>query len=79
MTPEYFMDRDADNLPGMLDIKVTDVKKGTLKAQLEVSRKHLSINGFLHAGTLIHLPIVLRVMVAWQTFQRVQLGLQRLN
>jgi len=55
MTPEYFMDRDADNLPGMLDIKVTDVKKGTLKAQLEVSRKHLSINGFLHAGTLITL------------------------
>ena len=55
MTPEYFMKCDADNLPGVLDIKVTDVKKGMLKAQLEVSRKHLSINGFLHAGTLITL------------------------
>jgi len=55
LTPEFFMKSDAEHLPGVLDIKVSEVKKGMLKAQLVVSEKHLSINGFLHAGTIIAL------------------------
>ena len=55
MTPEYFTNKDLKHLPGTLGIEVTSVHKGRLEAKLVVSEKHLAINGFLHAGTIISL------------------------
>ena len=55
MNPEYFNEKDLEHLPGLLDVKVTEVDKGVLKSKLEVSKKHLAINGYLHAGTVITL------------------------
>ena len=55
MTPEYFIKKDLEYLPGLLGIEVTEVQKGMVKTQLEVTKKHLSINGYLHAGTIITL------------------------
>ena len=55
VTPEYFNEKDLKHLPGTLGIEVTAVKKGWLEAKLEVSEKHLAINGYLHAGTIVTL------------------------
>ena len=55
MTPEQLNEADRDNLPGLLGIEVTAVRKGRLEAKLEVSGKHRALNGYLHAGTIITL------------------------
>lgn len=55
MTPEYFTESDLEHLPGLLGIEVTGVHKGRLEARLEVSEKHLALNGYLHAGTIVTL------------------------
>ena len=55
MTPEYFNESDLKHLPGTLGIKVTAVRKGRLEAELEIAEKHLALNGYLHAGTIITL------------------------
>lgn len=55
MTPESFTENDLKHLPGLLGIDVTSVQRGRLEARLEVSEKHLAINGYLHAGTIVTL------------------------
>lgn len=55
MTPAYFNENDLKHLPGLLGIEVTDVRKGRLEAKLELAEKHLALNGYLHAGTIITL------------------------
>ncbi len=55
MTPAYFNENDLKHLPGLLGIEVTAVHKGRLEAKLEVSEKHLALNGYLHAGTIVTL------------------------
>ncbi len=54
-TPEYFTEKDLKHLPGLLGIEVVEVRKGRLKARLELSEKHLALNGYLHAGTIVTL------------------------
>ena len=53
--PEHFNENDLEHLPGTLGVEVTAVEEGRLEAKLEVTRKHLAINGYLHAGTIITL------------------------
>ena len=55
LTPKHFTKKDLKHLPGLLGIEVTGVHKGRLEAKLEVSEKHLAINGYLHAGTIVAL------------------------
>lgn len=55
VSPEYFNENDIKHLPGTLGIRVTAVQKGRLEAELEVSEKHLALNGYLHAGAIITL------------------------
>ena len=55
MDPESFNKKDQDNLPGLLGIQVLEVGKGRLVAKLDVARKHMAINGNLHAGSVISL------------------------
>ncbi len=55
VTPEYFTERDLKHLPGLLGIEVVEIQKGQLKARLELSEKHLALNGYLHAGTIVTL------------------------
>lgn len=54
-TPEYFNERDSSHLPGHLGLKVTQVAKGRLEAEIKVRKELLAINDFLHAGTVITL------------------------
>lgn len=55
LTSEYFNDNVIDKLPGLLGLKVTKVGRGSMELELEVERKHLAINGYLHAGTIVTL------------------------
>ena len=55
MDPESFNKKDQYNLPGLLGIQVLEVGKGRLVAKLDVARKHMAINGNLHAGSVISL------------------------
>lgn len=55
MTPEYFNQKDRRHLPGLLGIEVVAVHRGRVEAKLEISDKHLALNGYLHAGTIITL------------------------
>ena len=55
MDPESFNKKDQDNLLGLLGIQVLEFGKGRLVAKLDVARKHMAINGNLHAGSVISL------------------------
>lgn len=55
LTSEYFNTNVAEKLPGLLGLKVTKVSHGSMVLELEVERKHLAINGYLHAGTIVTL------------------------
>ena len=47
--------RDKDHLPGLLGIEVVEVAAGRLVAKLKVAKKHMALNGYLHAGSVITL------------------------
>ena len=47
--------RDKEHLPGLLGIDVVEVASGRLVAKLEVAKKHMALNGYLHAGSVITL------------------------
>lgn len=55
LTPDYFNDAVGDKLPGLLGLKVEKVEKGSMELELEVEKKHLAINGYLHAGAIVTL------------------------
>ncbi|MGH1486626.1 MAG: PaaI family thioesterase [Cellvibrionaceae bacterium] len=55
MKPEYFNTKDACGLPGLLGLKITEIEKNSAKAELTVEKKHLAVNGYLHAGAVITL------------------------
>lgn len=55
LTPEYFNYNVNEKLAGLLGLKTTKVGSGSMELELEVKKKHLAINGYLHAGTLVTL------------------------
>ncbi len=55
LNPEYFNENVTEKLPGLLGLNVTKVGRGSMELELEVEKKHLAINGYLHAGTIVTL------------------------
>lgn len=55
LTPEYFNEKVTEKLPGLLGLNVTTVGRGSMALELDVEKKHLAINGYLHAGTIVTL------------------------
>src|SRR5471032_607315 len=55
-TPEYFNQFGKGNLPEHLGIVITAVSEGEVCAEFDVTSKLLAPNGFLHAGSVAHLP-----------------------
>jgi len=45
----------VNHLPGFLGIVFTHVGPGVAKSELTIEAKHMSPNGFLHAGTVVTL------------------------
>ena len=46
---------DKEHLPGLLGIDVVEAASGRLVAKLKVAKKHMALNGCLHAGSIITL------------------------
>jgi len=55
VTPEQFNERSLGTLPGLLGIRVLEVKQGLLRAELAVRGELMAPNGFLHAGSVVTL------------------------
>lgn len=55
LTFDYFNENVTENLPGHLGLNVTKVARGRMEMELEVEKKHLAINGYLHAATIVAL------------------------
>lgn len=49
------IDRGRSYLPGTLDMEVVEIGDGTATLRCPISNKHLALNGFLHAGSIISL------------------------
>ena len=54
-TPEAFQSFGRGTLPDHLGIRVTEVREGSLRAELTVAPHHLAPNGYLHAASVIAL------------------------
>ena len=55
LTPEYFNERGAENLPGHLGIVITFVGAKEVRSELPVRKALMAPNGFLHAGSIVTL------------------------
>jgi 1,4-dihydroxy-2-naphthoyl-CoA hydrolase len=54
-TPEFFYKLGLGHLPHHLGIYVTEVDKGKLVAEFQISQQLLAPNDFLHAGSVVAL------------------------
>ena len=52
---EWFATYGADRLPGLLGLLVVDLGHGRCTMRMEVERKHLASNGYLHAAAVVAL------------------------
>jgi len=55
LTPEYLNDKGAGFLPDYLGVVLTEIGAGKVKAEFVLTRHHMALNGFLHAGSIITL------------------------
>ena len=55
ITPEYLDNGGADVLPGLLGIEMVSIEPGKLTSRMNITHKHLAINGYLHAASVIAL------------------------
>lgn len=55
ITPEYLNNGGADVLPGLLGVEMLSIEEGKLKSRMDITHKHLAINGYLHAASVITL------------------------
>lgn len=55
MTPEYFNNRSAGHLPGLVGLTILSLKPEGLESRVEVRNALMAPNGFLHAATVIAL------------------------
>lgn len=54
-TAEEFTAAQAGRFPGLVGLVVTSITDEVVSGRLEIERKHLSANGFLHAAVLVTL------------------------
>lgn len=55
LTAEFFNPFGADYLPGLVGLVVKEVGKNHLLAEMQVEKKLLAPNGYLHAGSVVTL------------------------
>jgi uncharacterized protein (TIGR00369 family) len=52
---EWFDEYGSDRLPGLLGLEVVELAKGSCVMRLQIERKHLASNDYLHAATVVAL------------------------
>ena len=55
ITVDYLNEGGAPCLPGLLGVEILTLEEGRLTSRMEITPKHLAINGYLHAGSVITL------------------------
>lgn len=53
ITVDYLNEGGRDVLPGILGLEILTLEEGELTGRMEITKKHLAINGFLHAASVI--------------------------
>ena len=53
ITVEYLNEGGKDVLPGTHGLEILTLEEGKLTSRMEITKKHLAINGFLHAASVI--------------------------
>ena len=51
----YFQSLGQEHLPGTIGVRITDVGEGFLQAEIEVTKRLLAPNGYLHAASVVGL------------------------
>lgn len=52
---EYFDEKGAKRLPGVLGLEIVTIEEGKARLRCEVADKHMAVNGYLHAASVIAL------------------------
>ena len=52
---ESLEQRGKTRLPGILDLEIVDISKGSATLRCVITEKHLALNGYLHAGSVVAL------------------------
>ncbi len=52
---ESLVERGRTRLPGILDLEIVDISKSSATLRCVVAEKHLALNGYLHAGSVVTL------------------------
>ena len=55
MTPDYFNNRGAGHLPGLVGVRILSVTPEGLESRMEVRKELMAPNGFLHAASVVAL------------------------
>ena len=55
MTPDYFNNRSAGHLPGLVGVRILSVTPEGLESRMEVRKELMAPNGFLHAASVVAL------------------------
>jgi 1,4-dihydroxy-2-naphthoyl-CoA hydrolase len=51
----FFQKLGVGMLPGEMGVEILEVRKGFVRSQIKIQKKHLAPNGFLHAAAVIAL------------------------
>lgn len=55
ITVDFLNQSSEDTLDGALGVKMLTLEEGRLTGRMQIEQKHLAINGFLHAASIIAL------------------------
>ena len=55
LTIDQFNFFGKECLPGLLGIKITELKENFISAEIEITSSHFAPNGYIHAGSLVTL------------------------
>jgi 1,4-dihydroxy-2-naphthoyl-CoA hydrolase len=71
ITPELSAERLEGTFPGDLGVELTEIGDGHVRGRLQVDRRHLHPQGFVHAGAWVGLA---DTVAAWGTLRHLSPG-----
>ena len=53
--PEYYSEKDADHLPGILGIRAIEIGKSHTVLEMDFDNRHANLRGYIHGGSVVTL------------------------
>jgi uncharacterized protein (TIGR00369 family) len=53
--PDYYIERDASNLPGILGIRPLEIGKSHTILEMDFDNRHANYRGYIHGGSVVTL------------------------